>query len=130
MIPPDEPIAIVVADPGGHIEYWSSGAADLFGYSVSEANGATLDLIVPDDYRERHWAGFRRAVETGQAHLEGARANIPVRCKDGSVVPFPGRFGLVRDGHNRIVGAIGVFSQRVGDEQLWAPPWEWTATPT
>ncbi|MGH9185578.1 MAG: PAS domain S-box protein [Acidimicrobiales bacterium] len=47
-------------------------ATELFGYSAGEAVGASLDLIVPEEFRERHWAGFRRAIETGECHLDRA----------------------------------------------------------
>lgn len=117
-------IAIVMADPSGHITHWSPGATQLFGYTADQALGASLDLIVPAEDHERHWAGFRRAMTTGHGRLEGATANIPVHCQDGSVLAFPGRFGLVRDGHNRVVGALAVWSGREGTEQPWTPTWQ------
>ena len=60
----------------------------------------------------------------GHGRLEGDTANIPGRGQDGSVLAFPGRFGLVRDGHNRVVGAMAVWSSRDGTEQPWTPTWQ------
>jgi hypothetical protein len=37
-------------------------------------------------------------------------ANIPVTCRDGSVVRFPGRFIFLRDAHDRVVGAMAIFA--------------------
>jgi len=38
----------------------------MFGFTSWEALGRSLDLIIPDALRERHWQGYRQAMETGQ----------------------------------------------------------------
>jgi hypothetical protein len=48
-------------------------------------------------------------------------ANIPVQCKDGRALAFPGRFVLIRDGRDRPVGAMAVWSSCSGSEQPWTP---------
>ena len=55
--------AVLVVDTEGVIRFWSEGAAHLFGHDNARAVGNTLDLIVPVDFRERHWSGFHRAIE-------------------------------------------------------------------
>ena len=50
----------------GKIRLWNGGAERIFGYEESEALGSTLDLIVPERFRERHWEGYQRVVETGK----------------------------------------------------------------
>src|SRR4029434_4556117 len=64
--------AIVLSDITGHIRRWSDGAEGLFGWTRAQAEGRSLDLIVPEAYRERHWSGFRRALAT--AACQGHRA--------------------------------------------------------
>jgi hypothetical protein len=39
------------------------------------------------------------------------------------VTLFPGRFDLVRGGHNRVVGVIAVWSSRDDAEPPWTPTW-------
>jgi len=111
--------AVVLVDTSGVIRYWSPGATELFG--VSDAVGETLDIIVPPEFREHHWAGFRRAMETGQSPSSGGRLNIPVHCADGEVRAFPGSFTVLWDGHGRPVGAAAAWSQRRGDETPFSP---------
>ena len=101
--------AVVLADESGVIRMWNAGAEALFGYPANMAVGRTLDLIVPEAYRERHWAGFRAAVASGRAQENDAAANIPVRHRDGSVVRHPGRLVFLRDAQDRAVGAMGIF---------------------
>jgi PAS domain S-box-containing protein len=112
---------IVMADPDGVIRYWDSGAAKLFGYSPEEAIGESLDLIIPAEYRERHWAAFRNAVSTATCKLNGATTNIPVRCKDGTIQPFPGRFVFLEGARNDAIGFAALYSQRAGSETPFGP---------
>jgi len=50
----DETTAVVLVDTSGTIRYWSAGATALFGHA--EPVGQTLDVIVPPEFQERHWA--------------------------------------------------------------------------
>ena len=107
--------AIILADATGTIHYWSPGAEEFFGYTVAEATGQSLNLIVPEEFRERHWAGFRKAMETGTSRLQGAaHPGLPVLCKDGQVRSFPGRLMLLQDPRGRAVGAISLYNLGVG----------------
>jgi PAS domain S-box-containing protein len=47
--------AIIAAAPDGSILLWNPAAGRVFGYSEKEAPGRTLDLIVPERFRARHW---------------------------------------------------------------------------
>jgi tRNA (guanine37-N1)-methyltransferase len=101
--------AIVLADSDGVIRFFSQSAERLFGHDAQAAIGQTLDLIVPPDYRERHWRGFRAAIANGAPQYEDAAANIPILCRDGTVVRFPGRLIFLRNAHGGAIGAMGVF---------------------
>ncbi len=70
--------------------------------------GRTLDVIVPEKHRERHWAGFHAAMESGVARSEGAAATLPMVCADGEIRRFAARFTLLRDPDGRAVGAAAV----------------------
>ena len=113
--------ALVRSDPQGRIVEWDAGAAAFFGYSADEALGQSLDLIVPEEFRERHWHGFNNAVATGICRMDRATTNVPVRCKDGVVRPFPGRFVFLQDARDEVVGVIGLYARRQGSEQAFGP---------
>ena len=113
--------AIVMASPDGTIQHWDAGAELLFGYSADEALGQSLDLIVPVEFRERHWIGFRSAVATGVCKLDRAATNIPVRCKDGTIRAFPGRFVFLQGARNEVIGVAALYSQRAGSEEAFGP---------
>jgi PAS domain S-box-containing protein len=88
--------AVIYADVGGNIQFWNSGAVRIFGYVESEVLGKSLDIIIPEALRERHWDGFKRTMLSGESHYEaGEVLAVPAICKDGmrisvefTIVPF------------------------------------------
>lgn len=90
------PDAIVFADADGLIQVWNAGATRLFGFSAAEAQGQSLDLIIPPGLRERHWHGFRETMRTGNTRYgDGQILAVPAVRKDGTrlsveftIVPF------------------------------------------
>ena len=107
--------AVIVVDLRGVIQTWSAGAEKLFGYDAESVVGQSLELIIPESYRERHWTAFRAALQRGSLSFEPAMANIPVAHRDGTVSRFPGHLSLLRDARGEAIGAIGVFSANDGN---------------
>src|SRR4029450_119433 len=58
--------AIIVADVEGLIVLWNPAAERLFGFTAAEVVGHSLDLIIPERFRERHWQGYHAVMRTGQ----------------------------------------------------------------
>ena len=79
--------AIVAADRDGIIDFWNPGAVRLFGYSHDEAMSRSLDLIIPERLRQRHWDGYRRVIETGKSRYgQGDVLSVPAVRKDGATI--------------------------------------------
>jgi PAS domain S-box-containing protein len=102
------PDAVVFADPEGVIRLWNAGAQAIFGYSAEEAIGQTLDLIVPEKLRERHWEGYRHAVETGASSLGGEMLKVPAVTKGGDRISLEFTVALVRDPDGDLQGVAAV----------------------
>jgi PAS domain S-box-containing protein len=113
--------AIVATDKAGRITHWDSGCEEFFGIAANEAIGRPIDLIVPEELRDKHWEGFHRVMAGGERHLEGAAINLPVRVRSGEVLAFPARFLHVDGPRREPVGAMAVFARRAGHEQAWTP---------
>jgi PAS domain S-box-containing protein len=64
--------AIVVSDAEGRILFWNPGAIRIFGFDAVEAVGQSLDLIIPEKLRARHWQGYGHVMATG--HSRTAKA--------------------------------------------------------
>ena len=98
-----------MVDAQGVIRFWNAGATRAFGHPSAHAVGRTLDLIVPEDYRQAHWNGFRRAIASGEAAAEGQPGPFPALCADGQIRPIEGRLALLRSAAGRAIGAMVVF---------------------
>jgi PAS domain S-box-containing protein len=79
--------AIIAAGREGIIHFWNSGAGRLFGYSPDEAISRSLDFIIPERLRQRHWDGYRRVMETGKSrYCESDVLSVPAVRKDGTII--------------------------------------------
>lgn len=79
--------AIIAADRDGIICFWNPGAERMFGHVSGEAIGRSLDLIIPERLRQRHWDGFRQTMETGRSRYgEGDLLSVPALRKDGTTI--------------------------------------------
>jgi PAS domain S-box-containing protein len=100
--------AIVAADRDGVVRYWNPGAHRLFGYSSDEAIGKTLDLIVPERLRERHWDGYRRVMATGKSRYGVADVlSVPALRKDGTTISVEFTVTLLQS-EGRVIGIAAV----------------------
>jgi PAS domain S-box-containing protein len=80
----DLPDAVICSDRDGLILYWNAGAERIFGFAADEALGQSLDLIVPERLRARHWQGYRQMMATGQSsHGPDEVLSVPALTKSG-----------------------------------------------
>jgi PAS domain S-box-containing protein len=78
------PDAVLVCDRTGTVRYWNMAAERVFGFGETEAVGASMDLIIPDRLRARHWAAWDAAMKNGNTrYSEGQLLAVPAFHKDG-----------------------------------------------
>lgn len=79
--------AIVATDRDGIIRFWNPGAERVFGHSRQEAVGCSLDLIIPERLRQRHWEGFAKVMRSGKSRYgEGDLLSVPALRSDGTTL--------------------------------------------
>ena len=100
--------AIMFADRTGAIRLWNSGAERMFGYTESEALGQSLDLIIPENLRGRHWEGYFRVMESGSSHYSVDLLSAPALRKDGSRISTEFSMVLVKDAGGKVLGVAAV----------------------
>jgi PAS domain-containing protein len=49
---------IIFADRNSIVRLWNAGAETIFGYPVAEAIGHSLNRLIPERLRARHWEGL------------------------------------------------------------------------
>ncbi len=100
--------AIIYADREGRIELWNSGAALIFGYSTEEAIGQSLDLIIPEKLRSRHWEGYHRVMATGSTRYGRELLAVPAVRKDGARISVEFTIVLVRSHDGELLGTAAI----------------------
>jgi len=75
--------AIIAAGADGRIIFWNPAATRIFGFSEVEAHGQSLDLIIPERFRARHWEGYRQVMESGKSKYAADVLRVPATAKDG-----------------------------------------------
>jgi PAS domain S-box-containing protein len=104
----DNPIAILFADRDGKIRFWNAGAEAMFGYTPEEALGQSLDLIVPERQRARHWEGWERVMASGVTKYGREALAVPATRKDGSRISIEFNIVLLRAPTGELLGAAAM----------------------
>lgn len=100
--------AIIAANRSGAIVLWNPAAERIFGYSIDEAIGQSLDLIIPDRFRQRHWDAWEKTVSTGTTKYGADVLRVPAVHKDGRRLSIAFTVALLplNDGSVDIIAAI------------------------
>jgi PAS domain S-box-containing protein len=99
------PDAIVYADAAGVIRFWNDAASRIFGFAPGEAIGRSLDLIIPERLRQRHWEGYRRVMAGGASRYgEGELLSVPATSKAGARLSIEFTILPVHDPDGKMLG--------------------------
>lgn len=100
--------AIVAAGADGGIVLWNPAAERIFGYTEREAVGRSLDLIIPERFRQRHWDGYRETMLTGHTKYGTEVLRVPAVHKDGRTLSIAFTVALMHepDTGARVIAAI------------------------
>lgn len=101
--------AIVACDRDGIIQMWNAGAVRVFGFAAEEAVGQSLDLIIPERLRARHWDGWRHTIATGESRYSGGDTlSVPALRNDGAQISVEFTITPLRDAAGAITGLAAV----------------------
>lgn len=84
------------------------GAEALFGYLAGEAIGRPVDMVIPGDLRETHWAGVLRAMRAPT--VRDRAAGLPVLRADGQVQILAGRLLVFSDALGVALGVTAILT--------------------
>ena len=100
--------AIIAADTDGKILLWNPAAERIFGFTAEDALGHSLDLIIPERLRHRHWEGYQRVMRTGQTRYGTELLRVPALHKDGRTLSIAFTVALLHagDGGVQAIAAI------------------------
>jgi PAS domain S-box-containing protein len=106
--------ASVTVDRKGIIRQWGDVVTEVVGYSVDDALGQSLDVVIPPALRPVHWWGFDQAMKSGRLNKELFK--VPALCKDGRIIVAHATIDLIADDAGGSDGAVVTF---VGVGSSW-----------
>jgi PAS domain S-box-containing protein len=113
--------AVIAANAAGQIILWNPAAERIFGYTDGEALGQSLDLIIPERLRDRHWTGYRQVMRTGETRYGTEVLRVPAAHKDGRTLSIAFTVALLSSNSDRQIQAIVAIirdeTQRWNDER-------------
>ena len=100
--------AIMFSDTRGIIHLWNGGAERMFGYTAQEALGQSLDLIIPENLRQRHWDGYFQVMKSGTSRYSIDMLSAPAIQKGGGRISTEFSMVLVKDANGSMLGVASI----------------------
>lgn len=100
--------AVVVCDKAGTITFWNTGAERMFGFTKAEAEGASLDIIIPEKQRKPHWNGYNVTMETGRTKYGSDVLRVPALTKSGATISIAFTVALLHDAEGKVSAIASV----------------------
>jgi len=101
------PDAVVFGDAEGVIRLWNGAAEAMFGFSAAEAIGRSMDIIIPERLRVRHWDGYRKVMATGVSRYgHGDLLAVPAITKDGRIISIEFTIQMLTGVAGEILGPV------------------------
>ena len=75
--------AVMVCDAQGAIVLWNPACERMFGHSAAEVLGRSMDMIIPERLRKRHWDGYHHTMATGVTKYGTDVLRVPAVDKAG-----------------------------------------------
>jgi PAS domain S-box-containing protein len=100
--------AVIVSGPDGAITLWNPAAERMFGYTPEEALGKSLDLIIPERLRGRHWDGYNKTMATGQTRYGHDLLKVPAADKAGRAMSIAFTVALLHSPEGALSGIVAI----------------------
>ena len=100
--------AIMVCDAQGAITLWNRAAERIFGFTETEALGQSLDMIIPQRQRQRHWDGYHKTMETGITKYGADLLRVPALHKDGHTLSIAFTVSMLFSQSREVTGIVAI----------------------
>jgi PAS domain S-box-containing protein len=100
--------AMIVCDAQGKVIVWNAAAERLFGWTAAEAQGQSMDMIIPERLRKRHWEGYDKSMQTGQTRYAHDVLRVPAVDKAGRAMSIAFTVFMLFDAQGQVMACGSV----------------------
>jgi PAS domain S-box-containing protein len=80
----------------------------MFGFAQSEALGQSLDLIIPERQRQRHWDGYHKTMQTGLTRYGSDVLRVPALHKDGHTLSIAFTVAILYSAERKVTSIVAI----------------------
>ena len=100
--------AIMVCNAAGAITLWNTAAERIFGFTEADALGQSLDMIIPQRQRGRHWEGYHKTMETAVTKYGADVLRVPALHKDGHTLSIAFTVTMLFSDDHQVTGIAAI----------------------
>jgi PAS domain S-box-containing protein len=101
--------AIIFGDAEGRIRLWNAGAQSLFGFTAAEVLGQSMDIIIPERLRARHWEGYDKVMAAGKSRYgSGDLLAVPALTKGGRTISIEFTIQMLKGPGGELLGPVAI----------------------
>jgi PAS domain S-box-containing protein len=100
--------AIMVCDAQGAVTLWNQAAERIFGFTEADALGQSLDMIIPQRQRHRHWEGYHKTMETAVTKYGADVLRVPAVHKDGHTLSIAFTVSMLFSADQKVTGIVAI----------------------
>ena len=99
---------VIVCDAGGAITVWNAAATRIFGFTEADAIGQSLDIIIPERQRQRHWDGYHKTMDTGQTRYGADVLRVPALHKEGKALSIAFTVAMLHTPEGKVSAIVAI----------------------
>ena len=100
--------AVIACDAQGAVVLWNAAAERMFGFTRAEALGQSLDLIIPERLRKRHWEGYDQTMASGITKYGHDVLRVPAVDKAGRAMSVAFTVAMLFDADKKVSAIVAV----------------------
>ena len=104
--------AVMVCDAEGAITLWNPACERMFGFTEAEVLGRSMDMIIPERLRGRHWDGSHKTMATGITKYGTDVLRVPAVDKQGRSLSIAFTVAMLYTAE----GKVGAIASVIRDE--------------